>query len=98
MSIAIDRYDRLTVARPADANLTGVIRARQPGSVVAMRRLRAAGVHVEVIAEQFGVSKRTAYRYLRAGTMHTVEISGWVAEFEIRPGETPVRVSVWRAL
>lgn len=89
-----DRYDRATVGRPPDANL-GPVRSRSPETVAEMRRLRASGTPVESIAEQFGVNKRTAYRWLHAPlATRDVTVAGWRATFEIR--ETgPVRVSPW---
>jgi hypothetical protein len=84
------------VARPADANL-GPIRARRPDQVAEIRRLRRGGASVRVIAEEFGISVRTAYRYLaHRGDMEVVEVRGWRATFEILPGTGPRRVSGWR--
>lgn len=96
MGIAVDRYDRLAVGRPPDANQTGVIRAKRPEAVAAMRKAHASGVHVDDIAAAYGVCRRTVYRYLLPATTRTIEVMGWFAEFELRHSEFPVRVSPWR--
>jgi len=80
--------------RPSDANL-GRIRARDPEAVGALQRMVAAGVGVRDAADAFGVSTRTAYRYLAEGLGSPVTVLGWTALFVDRPGG-PVRVSPWR--
>jgi AcrR family transcriptional regulator len=88
--------DRLTVARPLDANL-GPIRARRPDAVAEMARLRRGGVSMDVIAEQYGVSKRTVYRYLEPELSYfEIAVDGWVATFARRPRQAPFRVGPWR--
>jgi hypothetical protein len=48
------------------------------------------------IAQAYGVSKRTAYRYLAADvTEYSVEVAGWRATFATSPGDAPWRVSRW---
>jgi hypothetical protein len=49
------------------------------------------------IATAYGVSKRTAYRYLAADVAETVvELVGWRATFAVVPGRAPWRVTRWR--
>ena len=88
-------YERTAVDRPADANL-GPVRARRPESVEAMRAMHNAGVHVALIAEQFGVSVRTVYRYLDVDVIYSeVELDGWVAVFARARDRAPWRVTAW---
>lgn len=82
------------VSRPADANL-GRLRARDPEAVAAMQRMFLSGVGVRDIAESFGLSVRTAYRYLSEGRGEPVTVLGWTALFVAR-SDGPVRVSPWR--
>jgi hypothetical protein len=94
--MAIQRgYERVAVTRPADANY-GAIRARMPAAIAEMRRLRAAGVPVATISEQFGISLRTAYRYLVDADYVDIAVAGWTATFAVSPGKPPWRVSPWR--
>jgi hypothetical protein len=96
LRLPTDNRDRAAVARPADSNL-GPVRARPPAAVIAMRRYADAGVAVPAIAEQFGVSRRTVYRYLREDVdYYTVPIDGWVATFAQAEGRAPWRVTPWR--
>lgn len=89
-------YERMAVARPADDNL-GATRARPPAAVAAMRHERAAGVTVPAIAEQFGVTVRTAYRYLADDTETvTVRAGCWLAEFAVDGTHQPRRLTPWR--
>lgn len=89
--------DRMTVARPPDANLTGPIRARRPDAVSEIRRLAGGGASMDLIAEQYGVSKRTVYRYLERGLEYfDVEMGGWVATFAVSARRPPWRVSEWQ--
>lgn len=88
-------YERATVARPPDSNL-GPLRARKPEAIAEMRRLAGGGASMRSIAEQFGVSVRTVYRYLVPGTKYfEVQIEGWLATFARSPGKAPWRVSRW---
>jgi DNA invertase Pin-like site-specific DNA recombinase len=88
--------ERNVVARPGDANY-GNVRARNPEAIDEMRRLRRAGTSCATIAEQFGVSVRTVYRYVESRIRyHDVVIDGWVATFARRPREAPWRVSDWK--
>jgi DNA invertase Pin-like site-specific DNA recombinase len=89
--------DRTTVARPPDANLTGPLRARRPDTVLEIQRLAGGGASMALIAEQFGVSKRTVYRYLERGLEYfDVELDGWSATFAVCDRRPPWRVSQWQ--
>jgi hypothetical protein len=89
-------YERVVVDRPPDANL-GPVRALGPATVAELDRLRRGGVSMKAIAERYGISVRTAYRYLEASpTYATVDVEGWTATFAIAPGRAPWRVSRWR--
>jgi hypothetical protein len=52
---------------------------------------------MDLIAEQYGVSKRTVYRYLEAGLLEyfDVELDGWSATFAVSARRPPWRVSRW---
>lgn len=94
--MAIQRgYERVAVTRPPDANF-GPIRARMPASIGEMRRLRAGGVPVRDIADQFGISVRTTFRYLTDADYVDVAAGGWTATFAVASGKPPWRVSAWR--
>lgn len=93
--VSIERYDRMTAARPEDANNTGPVRARQPATTREIRRLFHGGATARAIAEQFGLSVRTIYRYLREGETFRVTIGRWSALCELRADESPIRVSPW---
>jgi transposase len=88
-------YERIAVARPADAN-AGPLRARSPEAIDEMRRLHRGGASMDAVAEQFGVSKRTVYRYLNAAEYFDIEVAGWIATFAVSEGKAPWRVSAWR--
>lgn len=92
----IARYDRTTVARPPDANY-GRLRARTPEQVAEMSRMRRGGASMKAIADAFGLSVRTVYRYLTpAAGWFDVTVGDWTAVFVTEPGRAPVRVSAWR--
>lgn len=89
--------ERVAVARPADANM-GPIRARPPAAVAAMRRMHDGGASPAAIAEAYGVSIRTVYRYLDPTLEYfEVQVGAWVADFATRPGSPPWRVGAWRS-
>lgn len=94
--MSAERYDRLTVARPADANF-GPIRARDPKAIAAMDNMRRGGASMTDVAAAFGVSKRTAYRYLAPDLVYVeIVVDGWAATFARRPRHAPWRVGPWR--
>ena len=86
----------LAAGKPADANL-GPVRAKAPESVAAIRRYHAQGVPVPTLADAFGVSVRTVYRYLGDQSLvETVTVGGWTAEFGFDDLHCPRRLTPWR--
>jgi hypothetical protein len=52
---------------------------------------------MKAIADAFGLSVRTVYRYLSpAAGWFDVTVGDWTAVFVTEPGRPPVRVSAWR--
>lgn len=88
-------YERILADRPPDSNL-GPVRARRPGQVAEMRRLRAAGVAISAIAYAYELSVRTVYRYLdRGDDDEEVTVLGWRAWFGLSESGQPVRITPW---
>ena len=63
-----------------------------------LQRARAAGATARQLADRFGVSVRTIYRWLDTEVVQ-VEVGGWAASFAIRPkGDqrpSPVQIDEW---
>lgn len=88
-------YEGVVVDPPADVN-RGPLRACSPTQVDEIRRLVAGGVPVAEAARRYGVTARTAYRYLNAPAVHVeIVVGDWKATFAVAPGTVPVRVSPW---
>ena len=89
-------YERIVVDPPADVTNWGPTRARSPEAVDEMRRLHRGGVPVADIASRFGVTVRTAYRYLDDDSMVvTVKAGPWRARFAIDGTREPRRLTPW---
>jgi hypothetical protein len=55
-----------------------------------------AGVHPRIVADELGVSLRTAYRWRRdVVAVEVVTVDGWTATFVRRQRRPPVRISAW---
>lgn len=79
-----------------DSNL-GSTRSRTPDQVEALRAAHSRGASPKELAAAQDVSVRTIYRWLTQATeTYIVDVDGWRACFEIREGQSPVRVSPWQ--
>ncbi len=65
-------------------------RALEAAQVDAIIRRHQAGVGATEIAREFGISRRTVYRWVRACVL-PVEAGGWRALFAIRDADSQVR-------
>jgi transposase len=52
------------------------------------------GVSVDAIAERYGVSRRTIYRFLSV-RLERVRVEGWAAWFALSDKKAPQRLTTW---
>lgn len=69
------------------------------GDLRQLAERRAAGWTIEALANAYGVSKRTVYRYAQV-RVHRVEVDGYEALFATAHKSTPwpVQVTRWRSI
>jgi transposase len=72
-------------------------RALDAHDIARLSERRAAGWSIEALANTYGVSKRTVYRYAQA-RVHRVEVDGYEALFATghRSSPWPVQLTRWR--
>lgn len=67
-----------------------------PSIDVSVARAILRGAHVRLIADTYGVSPRTVYRWRsQLMSIHRVTIDGWSAWFVHRRKAPPARISEW---
>jgi transposase len=84
------------VKTPAPAShLFGPRAILEPEQIVALVADVVGGASAEGVAERYGVSRRTVYRYCHITSITRLHIEGWSAQFAIRPGHPPRQLTSW---
>lgn len=67
----------------------------EPMQITELQDAKKRGASIDGLAERFGISRRSVYRYLRGRVVRTYLLDGWSAFFFYDGERTPVRLTPW---